>query len=150
MKIFGIALFILFFSFSAAAQDPAKVDPEHYKVIFEDTAIRVLRLTYGPHEKSVMHQHPFGSCVIFLTEFHGKSTDIDGNVITEDHAAGEVACDPFRRGTFRHLPENTGDAAFQVIIIERKSAQIASAGFGSAAILAQLLPKMETAPVSKH
>ena len=126
MRFFAIALLVLLFSFPAAAQDPTKVDPQHYKVIFEDTSIRVLRLTYGPHEKSVMHEHPFGSCVIFITEFHAKSTDPDGNVTTEDHRPGEVACDTYRRGAFRHLPENTGDTAFQVILIERKSAQVAS------------------------
>ena len=50
---------------------------------------------------------------------------------------------------FQHLPENTGDAAFELILIERKSAQIASEGLGAADI-AQLLLKMETSPVSKH
>ena len=149
MKAAIIAVLFLLFAYPAAAQDPAKVDPQHYKVIFEDTGIRVLRLTYGPHEKSVMHQHPFGGCVIFLTEFHGKSTDPDGNVIREDHTPGEVACDSSRRGMFQHLPENTGDAAFELILIERKSAQIASEGLGAADI-AQLLLKMETSPVSKH
>ena len=72
MKAAIIAVLFLLFAYPAAAQDPAKVDPQHYKVIFEDTGIRVLRLTYGPHEKSVMHQHPFGGCVIFLTEFRQK------------------------------------------------------------------------------
>ena len=143
MKFFTIAALVLFFSLPAAAQDPTKVDAQHYKVIFEDTSMRVLRLSYGPHEKSVMHEHPFGSCVIFLTEFHGKSTDPDGTVTKEDHAAGEVACDPFRRGTFRHLPENTGDVPFEVILIERKSAQIASEGLGNPAVLAQLLLEIE-------
>jgi hypothetical protein len=147
MKVVTIAVFFALFSHPAAAQDPAKVDPQHYKVIFEDIGIRVLRLTYGPHEKSVMHQHPFGGCVIFLTEFHGKSTDPDGNVIMEDHTPGEVACDPFRRGTFRHLPENTGDVAFELILIERKSAQIASDGLDD---LAHLLLRMEAMPASKH
>ncbi len=71
MKFFTSAALVLFLSFPGAAQDPAKVDAQHYKVIYEDTGIRVLRLTYGPHEKSVMHEHPFGSCVIFLTEFGG-------------------------------------------------------------------------------
>ena len=141
MKFFTIAALILFFSFPAAAQDPVKVDAQHYKVIYEDTGIRVLRLTYGPHEKSVMHEHPFGSCVIFITEFHGKSTDPAGNVTTEDHAPGEVACDPFRRGTFLHLPENTGDKTFEVILIERKSAQIASEQPADPAGIAKLIFK---------
>jgi len=147
MKLFTIPAFVLLFAFAAAAQDPVKVDPEHYKVVFEDTSMRVLRLSYGPHEKSVMHQHPFGSCVIFITEFHGKSTDRDGNVTAEDHKPGEVACEPFRRGLFSHLPENTGDAPFEVILIERKSAQIASVELGSRAGIAQFLGKMQSPPL---
>ena len=91
-----------------------------------------------------MHVHPFGSCVIFITEFHGKSTDPAGNVTTEDHAPGEVACDPFRRGTFLHMPENTGDKTFEVILIERKSAQIASEPLTDPAGIAKLLFKNGT------
>ena len=41
-------------------QDPVKVDPKHYKLDFENSQVRVLRITYGPHEKSVMHEHPRG------------------------------------------------------------------------------------------
>ena len=40
------------------AQDPVKVDPKHYKVEAENKQVRVLRISYGPHEKSVMHGHP--------------------------------------------------------------------------------------------
>ena len=42
------------------AQDPAKVDPKHYRVEFENEHVRVVRINYGPHEKSVMHYHPAG------------------------------------------------------------------------------------------
>ena len=42
----------------AMAQDPAKVDAKHYKLEFENDQVRVLRITYGPGEKSVMHEHP--------------------------------------------------------------------------------------------
>jgi hypothetical protein len=146
VKFFTTAALILYFSFPAAAQDPVKVDAQHYKVIYEDTGIRVLRLTYGPHEKSVMHEHPFGSCVIFLTEFHGKSTDPAGNVTMEDHKPGEVACDAFRRGTFLHMPENTGDTTFEVILIERESAQIASEQLGNLAAIAQFLVGSNSKP----
>ena len=40
---------------TAKAQDPAKVDPKHVKVEFENAQVRVLRFTYGPHEKLPMH-----------------------------------------------------------------------------------------------
>ena len=51
----------------AMAQDPVKVDSKHYKVEFENDQVRVLRISYGPHEKSVMHEHP-ASVAIFLTD----------------------------------------------------------------------------------
>jgi hypothetical protein len=38
--------------------DPVKVDPKHYTVEFENDKVRVLRIKYGPGEKSVMHAHP--------------------------------------------------------------------------------------------
>ena len=49
------------------AQDPVKVDPTHYKVEFENKQVRVLRISYGPHEKSVMHGHP-ATVAVFLRE----------------------------------------------------------------------------------
>jgi hypothetical protein len=42
----------------AARTDPVRVDPKHYKVEFENEKVRVLRIKYGSHEKSVMHGHP--------------------------------------------------------------------------------------------
>ena len=42
----------------ALAQDPAKVDPKHCKVEFENAQVRVLRWHTGPHEKVPMHEHP--------------------------------------------------------------------------------------------
>lgn len=70
-----------------------------------------------------MHEHPFATCAVFLTEFHGKSADPDGKITTEDHKAGEVGCGPFRPGVHRHLPENIGDMPFELILLERKLAE---------------------------
>ncbi len=49
---------IAFVSSAALAQDATKVDPKHYKVITENAQVRVLRIHYGPHERSVRHSHP--------------------------------------------------------------------------------------------
>jgi hypothetical protein len=38
-----------------SALDPVKLDPDHYKVEFENDRVRVLRVNYGPRERSVMH-----------------------------------------------------------------------------------------------
>src|SRR5450755_172828 len=47
---------------AANAQDPVKVDAKHYKVEFENDSVRVLRITYPAHEKSVMHHHRLFVC----------------------------------------------------------------------------------------
>jgi quercetin dioxygenase-like cupin family protein len=58
---------------TASAQDAVKVDPKHYKVEFENDQVRVLRITYGPHEKSVMHSHS-ATVAVFLTDGQTKMT----------------------------------------------------------------------------
>ena len=99
----------------AMAQDPVKVDAKHYKVEFENDRVRVVRITYGPHEKSVMHEHP-ANVAVFLTNGQGRFTMPDGK--TQDV--------PIKAGTFqwdgggKHLPENTGDKPFELVVVELK------------------------------
>jgi hypothetical protein len=40
------------------AQDAVKVDPKHYTVVSENDQVRIVKVHYGPGEKSVMHSHP--------------------------------------------------------------------------------------------
>ena len=103
------------------AQDPVKVDAKHYKVVYEDPTVRVLRITYGAHEKSVMHEHPFGTCVVYLTASHGQFTGPDGKVTPGDGKAGDVSCQAMKPGMEKHLPENLGDKPMEVIVFERKT-----------------------------
>lgn len=50
-------------------QDAVKADPKHYKVELENDFVRVLRISYGPGEQSVLHEHPNGVAV-FLTYYN--------------------------------------------------------------------------------
>jgi len=52
----------------ALAQNPTKVDSKHYTVEFENARVRVLRVKYGPHEKSVMHWHPAAVAIFQTTQ----------------------------------------------------------------------------------
>lgn len=97
------------------AQDAAKADTKHYKVEFENDKVRVLRVHYGPHEKSVMHAHP-DAVAIYLTEGHGKFTMPDGKTMTGDMKPGGVLWTP----ATTHLPENTGSKPFELIVVELK------------------------------
>jgi len=115
-SVLSIILLLFICSSISFAQDAAKVDPEHYKVEFENDQVRVLRITYGPGEKSVMHSHPEGVAV-FLTDGEGKFTFPDGKTQDQKFEAGLVVWTP----ESAHQPENTGKGSFEVIQIEMKN-----------------------------
>ena len=50
----------------AIAENAVTADTDHYSVVFENDKVRVVRITYGAGEKSVMHDHGDG-VVVFLT-----------------------------------------------------------------------------------
>jgi quercetin dioxygenase-like cupin family protein len=99
----------------AFAQDAVKTDPKHYKVEFENSEVRVLRIHYGPHEKSVMHHHP-DSVVTMLTDSHVRFTMPDGTSVEQTMKAGESKFTP----AGNHLPENLGDTPMEGILVELK------------------------------
>jgi quercetin dioxygenase-like cupin family protein len=95
------------------AQDAAKVDAKHYTVAFENDQVRVLKVHYGPGEKSTMHSHP-KTVAVFLTDTKGRFTFPDGKSEDFNAKAGDVIWNDAKV----HLPENTGDKAFDVILVE--------------------------------
>jgi quercetin dioxygenase-like cupin family protein len=99
----------------AAAQDAVKADPKHYKVVFENDQVRVLHITYGPHEKSVMHAHP-ANVAVFLTDGTVRFATPDGKSQDRPVKAHTTQWDP--GGT--HLPENIGEKPFEVMLVELK------------------------------
>ena len=101
---------------AAVAQDPTVVDAKHYKVTFENDQVRILKITYGPKEKSVMHEHP-NSIAVFLTDGKVKFQLPDGKIVDAAVKAGESMFSP----AGKHLPENVGDKAFEVVLVELKS-----------------------------
>ncbi len=97
------------------AQDPVKVDSKHYSVLFENDEVRVLRITYGPGEKSVMHDHP-DAVAVYLTDHHVKFTDSSGKSEVVHAKAKEITW--AKAG--KHLPENVGKEPLELILVEQK------------------------------
>ena len=125
--VFSLAAMVcLCVSSSLFAQDPVKVDSKHYTVISENDQVRILKAHYGAHEKSVMHSHPAGVAV-FMSDGKGKFTYADGKSEAFTSKSGEARYTP----AVTHLPENTGDKAFDVIIVELKSPAKAAAKTGA-------------------
>jgi len=98
------------------AQDAVKTDPAHYKVIFENPSVRVLRIHYAPGATSKMHQHP-DSIAVFLADAKtrfltpdGKTQDIEAKADSATYSAATT-----------HNPTNTGTSAVDAILVEFRS-----------------------------
>jgi quercetin dioxygenase-like cupin family protein len=109
------ALPCFLFATLASAQDAVKVDPAHYTVELENAQVRILRIHYGAHEKSVPHSHP-NSVAVYLTDGKIRFTDANGKTQDATAKAGENAYTPAQV----HTPENVGDAPFEAILVELK------------------------------
>jgi hypothetical protein len=71
---------------------------------------------YGPHEKSVLHEHP-GGVVVSLTAAHLRFTDENGKVREVFAKPGEVRWYP----PFKHRVENLGDTTYDAVYVGIKN-----------------------------
>lgn len=101
----------------ALAQDPVKVDPAHYKLVFENASVRVLTISYAPGASSKMHQHP-DSIVIPLVTSKVRFATPDGKSEESELAKDSAMYTP--AGT--HNPTNIGTAAVSALLVEFKGA----------------------------
>jgi len=92
-----------------------QADPKHYSVELENDKVRVVRIKYGPKEKSVMHSHPAG-VVVFVTDQHVRFNLPDGSSQEVKAKAGEAIW----MDANTHLPENLTDKPLEVLYIETK------------------------------
>ena len=114
-KALALVFFIVSLATTVLAQDPVKVDANHYKVEFENSQVRVLRIKVGPGEKSIMHRHP-NAVAVFLTDLNGKFTFPGGKTEDISRKAGDAMWTP----AVVHLPANAGDQPFELILVELK------------------------------
>lgn len=100
----------------ASALDPVKLAPNTYKVEFENSQVRVLRVKIGAHQATPMHEHSLNRVTVFLTDQDFRVTDSQGNVSMVKHNAGEAVW-----GTpLTHMEENISDLPFEVVTVELK------------------------------
>ena len=105
----------LFLSSTSLAEDAVKADPKHYTVEFENDKIRIIRIKYGPGEKSVMHTHG-PNVAVFLSNSTVRMHLPDGtsmDVPTETGATQWADAE-------EHLPVNLGDGPMEVVLVELK------------------------------
>lgn len=111
-----VALVVLWSGAALIAQDPVKVDAEHYKVVFENAAVRVLKIAYAVGAKSPMHQHP-DTIVIPLAAAKVRFSLPDGTSQDTD-MAGDM---PVYAPAGVHSPANVGTGPIDALLVEFKS-----------------------------
>lgn len=116
-RALSVVSFVLLWSGTALAQDPVKVDPGHYKVVFENAVVRMLKIDYPPGATSPMHQHP-DAIVIPLAAAKVRFTMPDGKSQDVDLADASAMYTP--AGT--HSPTNIGAGRIDALLVEFKSA----------------------------
>src|SRR5580704_12540017 len=121
-RFFCAAVIVCLAANVAAAQDPTKVEPKHYKLQFENDRVQVVNVHYGPHEKSEMHDHP-GGVSVAVTGGHLRFTDQNGKVTEVFAKAGEARWFP----PFKHKVENLGDEPYNGVYIGIKGKLTAAA-----------------------
>lgn len=106
-----------------SAKDATVAASTHYKIEFENDLVRVVRVIYGPHEKSPMHSHFGDPAVIVVLKggAHMESTDEVGKK-TEGRVeqTGAVRFVP-SRPAYMHSSENVTDFPLETIRVELKT-----------------------------
>ena len=110
--ILGISVLV---TVVARAQDPAKVDPQHYKVLLDNEYVRIIDVRQQPGDKSPMHSHPHHA-VYWLTSSTLKFTSPDGKTSTVTTTPGQVVW----RNPETHTVEIVGKTASHALDIELK------------------------------
>ena len=97
------------------AEDAVIADPEHYTVEFENDRVRIIRIKYGPGEKSVMHTHG-ANVSVFLSEGSIRMNLPDGTFVDVPSEVGVAQW----ADAEEHLPENLSDEPLEVLLVELK------------------------------
>jgi beta-alanine degradation protein BauB len=118
LKALSVVTVVALWSTAARAQDPVKVDPAHYKVVFENASVRLLSINYPPRAASKMHQHP-DSIVVPLAASKVRFATPDGKSEDVDMANESATYSP--AGT--HSPSNIGTGPITGILVEFKTSE---------------------------
>ena len=112
-------LLIAFLIFAAStpclAQDAVETDSDKYKVLLENSCVRVLNYKDEPGQKTHQHHHP--SFVLYaFAPFERVIHLPDGKNINRHFKTGDVIWSPAQT----HIGENVGNTPTNAVIVESK------------------------------
>lgn len=103
---------------AAQAQDPVKMEPRSYRLVFENDKVRVLEYVSRPGLGvcgTGKHSHP-DHVTIVLSPAKVKVTRADGSTFINDLKAGDAFWDP----AATHMAENIAGSGARMVLVEIK------------------------------
>jgi hypothetical protein len=99
------------------ALDPLRVDPKDYKLEFENSQVRVVRLRLGPRRSVPTHEYVLNRVVYYVTDENVRETSPGGKAVVAQHKAGDFSWD----GPSKLKVENLNDKPFEALVVEVKN-----------------------------
>jgi hypothetical protein len=115
-SIAGLAAVIALCAPAAHAQDPAKTDPAHFKVVLENDRARVLHVTVDPNTKVELHELD-DAVVVPLTDYESTLKNANGETTKVERVTGKPAWVPASSREFE-----AGSKGVDALLIEIKHA----------------------------
>jgi hypothetical protein len=99
------------------ALDPLRVDAKDFKLEFENSQVRVMRVKMGPRQSLPMHEYALNRVVFYLTDQNVRETSPDGKAKVTGHKAGDYTWD----GPAKYKAENLSDKPFEALVVELRN-----------------------------
>ncbi len=112
----GLVAVIALWSAGAHAQDPAKTDPAHFKVVLDNDRARVLHVTVEPNTKIELHEVD-DAVVVPLTDYESILKTANGQTTTLQRTSGKAEWLPAGGREFE-----SGSKGVDALLIEIKRA----------------------------
>jgi len=116
MKTLTCAVVLAALPLTAAAQDPIKTNPEVYKVVIDNAAVRVLKIDVAAGAKTKMHSHP-DAMLIPLSSGKVRFSTPDGKSEDGEMVKETAAYTP----AMTHSGANVGTTPVDAILVEFKA-----------------------------
>jgi hypothetical protein len=101
----------------STALDPLRVDPKDYKLEFENSQVRVIRVRIGPRQSVPTHEYVLNRVVFYFTDENVRETSPEGKAEVKQHKAGDFSWD----GPSKYKVENLNDKPLEAVMVEVKN-----------------------------
>jgi hypothetical protein len=99
---------------TATALDPLKADAKHFQLEFENSQVRVLRVSLGPKESTAGIEFVLNRLIVYITDANVRETIAGGKAEVVQRKSAE-----FRwTGAAKQKLENLSDKPFEAVIVE--------------------------------